>query len=229
MIESRIIEVGNINLPSTVPYMLYMHEINLDGTVIMPDGFEEWTDTIKQSIAPIQERDIKGRAFVTLDRKHIKTGDSHRRGGAHIDNIWYPDVKAHGGGRHGSTPLPGRHGGGWYGGIHNMSGSWENSRPISPDDKWDGNNDIYDFHNDKGGLLLVSDVSACEAWSGTFDGIPGLGGDCEHIRDQLKDGFLLKPNTMYLANSTCIHESLPVTHNITRTLMRISLPPVFVV
>ena len=36
--------------------------------------------------------------------------------------------------------------------------------------------------------------------------------------------FLLKPGVLYLANSTCIHESLPMVVRSLRQLFRITLP-----
>jgi hypothetical protein len=79
-------------------------------------------------------------------------------------------------------------------------------------------------YNGAGGMLIVSSHTACKAWQGEFNGAPKDDGDCEHLRNQLKDGFLLKENTVYLSNSQCIHESLPVEKDINRTIIRITLP-----
>lgn len=78
------------------------------------------------------------------------------------------------------------------------------------------------YENENGGFLMASSYSACRAWMGKYDGSPEQGGNCSHIK--LDEGFLLKANKIYLGNSTCIHESLPLPQKIKRTLIRITLP-----
>jgi hypothetical protein len=71
-------------------------------------------------------------------------------------------------------------------------------------------------------MLIASSHKGCKGWNGTFDGNPGIGGDCSHI--DLNGGFILKPNMIYYGNSQWIHESLPLEEEIHRNLIRITLP-----
>ena len=220
MFSSRMAEIGTIKLPTNVPHLLYMHEIDMAGNIKMPDGFKEWEDVIAEALQPLGG--MPGEAFVTIDQKDIIAGDTHRRAGAHIDNIWYKDLYAHGGGHRGGDDGGGGHRGGGHLG---MAGDWRGGDGPN----WIGKNNAKDYDDEIGGLILASDVQACEAWVGDFDNEPGIGGDCEHFRDQLTNGILLEANKTYLANSTCIHESLPLAMDVTRTLMRISLSPVHII
>jgi hypothetical protein len=78
--------------------------------------------------------------------------------------------------------------------------------------------------NPGGGLLLVSNAVGCTAYPGEFEGSPGTGGDCEHMRKQFSDALTMQASTVYLCNVFGIHESIPVTQPVQRSLVRISLP-----
>jgi len=84
---------------------------------------------------------------------------------------------------------------------------------------------IIDPFEVNGGIILASDYTACKGWNGEYNDLPGDGGDCSHFN--LKEGFLLEKDTVYYANSTFIHESLPVENDVHRTLLRVSLPESF--
>lgn len=74
------------------------------------------------------------------------------------------------------------------------------------------------------GMLTVSNPAGCRAWRGTFDGWPGNDGECDHLRDQLGDGELFKPNTCYWVDGLCVHESVPMEKDVDRTFCRLSMP-----
>lgn len=78
--------------------------------------------------------------------------------------------------------------------------------------------------NPGGGLLLVSSEVGCRAYPGEFEGSPGTGGDCEHMRKQFGDALTMQESTVYLCNVFGVHESIPVTKATRRSLVRISLP-----
>lgn len=77
-----------------------------------------------------------------------------------------------------------------------------------------------------GGCLLVADQVGCVGWRGEVDGEYGEGGDCEHLRDQFPDleEIVMQPGVVYWANSTGIHESIPMPERVNRALVRITLP-----
>ncbi len=123
----------------------------------------------------------KGTAFLTIDGKHIKKNDSHRRGGVHID-----------------------------GNYCKVNNSWQPPR-------WN------DYQSSNGGMIIVSDYAACRGWNGTFKGKIKYKGDCSDV-DINTESFMLESNIVYYANSQFIHESLPISKNIHRNLIRITLP-----
>lgn len=136
-----------------------------------------------------------GSGYLTVDEKEVMPGSSHRRGGPHTDgNYLY----------------------GWGGG-----GGWntgEDGRVLTREKH------LAQYCAEGGGMIIASTYAACRAWVGDFTGEPDQGGNCEAIDLTGMDSFLLKPNTLYLANSTCIHESIPIMEKVKRQLFRLTLP-----
>lgn len=194
--HSKINEVGSFALPEFDGDHLYMHALDVQDPKL-PSQVGRYRPIIDQ-LMPILPLD-KGIVYLTIDEKVIVPGTSHRRAGAHIDGIWQPAKMAH--------EEPGRHvirAAGWDTGPY-----WKEPEPKSG-----------------GGLLLLSNQVGCRGYLGDFDCVPGEGGDCEHIRDQLDaaPSFLMEANKAYLCNVWGIHESLPVTTLTQRSLLRITLP-----
>lgn len=141
-----------------------------------------------------------GIAHVTIDSRLVLKGKSHRLPGPHVDGNF--------------NGLWG--GGGW---LLNNKG-----KQLSPED-----HEKF-YCSPLGGMIIASNYAACKAWDGDFDFKPGQGGDMSGFKDLDKlKSQILKSNTIYITNSTCIHESIPVDKNIKRTLMRITLPPIMVI
>lgn len=189
--KSKIIKP--ISLPKWMGDQVYMHTFELSNP-ILPKGCERWLDTIKSIVEYAPKK--TGLAYLTIDEKFVKQGESHRRGGPHTDGNYL-----FGWGGNGS---------GWLTG--------ENGR-ILPKDKHE-----QQYCSDKGGMLIVSSYEACKGWNGEFEGQPNQGGDCSHLNLSEMDSFILKKNTLYWGNSTFIHESLPLNTNVKRQLVRITLP-----
>jgi len=76
------------------------------------------------------------------------------------------------------------------------------------------------------GMLLVSNVIGCKAWSQNVVGRPGKDGDCTHLKPQLqeKNAILLLPNIVYWLDGKCIHESIEVKEDCYRQFIRLSNP-----
>lgn len=93
------------------------------------------------------------------------------------------------------------------------------------DYSWGGGNDSGTVWGSKG-MLLVSNVKGCKAYSQNIVGRPGLDGDCEHLSNQLKEenSEILEPNIVYWLDGKCIHESLPMEFDSYRQFIRLSNP-----
>ena len=139
---------------------------------------------------------LSGTAFFTIHGVKLSKGETHRRPGAHTDGNYEPCRWGNGGGN------------GWKVG--------ENGPPVGTKEHHDS------YVVDNGGIILASNFQACKGWEGTYDGIPGVGGDCSKIN--LDEGFFLEPNTVYYGNNHFIHESLPMSDECIRVLARITLP-----
>jgi len=76
------------------------------------------------------------------------------------------------------------------------------------------------------GMLLVSSQPGCRVWKQWFDGVPGLNGECDHLRNQIREDTseILAPNMVYWLDPFCIHESLEQPTDVKRQLLRLSLP-----
>jgi hypothetical protein len=142
---------------------------------------------------------LEGKAFLTVHTKDIEPNTTHRRGGAHIDGNYIESL---------SWCTTG--GNGWKVGGDGLH--------ITPEEH------ILSYETKTGGMLIVSDYPACAGWNGEFKTKAKEGGDCSHLNLDPKDGFIMEPNRVYYGTSQFIHESLPISEKVTRTLIRITLP-----
>lgn len=159
------------------------------------EGLQEEFKPIVKTM--LQTLDLTGTAYFTIHGKTLNKGETHRRPGPHTDGNYEPCAWSRGGGN------------GWKIG--------ENGPAI--DTK---------FHHDSyivetGGIILASNFKACKGWNGTYEGTIQQGGDCSQF-DLSKGEFDLEPNTIYYGNNHFIHESLPMSNDIHRVLVRITLP-----
>jgi hypothetical protein len=136
-----------------------------------------------------------GKAYITIDEKIVRAGKSHRRGGPHTDGNYLF---------------------GWGGGGGWLTG--EDGRFLPREQHKE------QYCSEKGGMLIVSSYEACDGWNGEYNGEPNQGGDCSHLDLEKMEKFRLKSNTLYWGNSTFIHESLPISEDVERQLIRITLP-----
>lgn len=134
--------------------------------------------------------------YLMIDQGVVKADTSHRRPGAHIDGYWIAAKQRHGG-------APGGH-----------VGRWDN-----PSDRW--NSCSFDKPE---GLILASDFCASRALIGEFEGTPGEGGDCSMLDLSHLAEIRLQAGIAYAGNVTMVHESLPVSQDTVRTLVRLSVP-----
>lgn len=199
LLNSVVKNTGFIALPSFNGDQLYMQPVDV-ATRKLPTKFAHWSETVSAMLDKVPM--TEGVVYLTIDEKELVPGKSHRRGGAHIDGVWLPEIQAHG-----TQPGHIMRVGGW-----DSEGDW-----------------VRASHG--GGLMLLSNVEGCKAWSGCFEGEPGEGGDLEHIRSQLDSAGsqTLVANNAYLLNVWGIHESIPVTETVQRSLVRLTLPETVVI
>lgn len=187
MIISKVREIGGCKLPAyTKDRELYMHPIRLDEVNILPEEFSDYNNCLKEALGKVP---FTGIGFLTIDSKELEIGETHRRGGIHIDNTY--SIKS----------------GGWCG---NSTGQWKRSN-----------------EHDYGGLMIISDYPLCKGWKGSYPYEPRFDGDLSHANFPLlykKDSFMLLPYVLYLGNTEFVHESIPTTVPVKRSLMRITLP-----
>jgi len=137
-----------------------------------------------------------GTAYFTIHGKVLKKSETLRRGAPHTDGNYEPLYMSFGGN------------GGWKIGQNGPDvGSALHKRQ---------------YDSDKGGIILVSNFESCLGWEGEYEGLPMNGGDCTHIK--LNTPFMLKANKVYYGNNHFIHESLPVSEDVHRVMVRITLP-----
>lgn len=192
MITSKLQSICPIVFPEFVTAQLYMHEFDLERPML-PSGFEAFIPAflLMVSKSPIKE----GKAFCTIDSRHVEQGTTHRRAGPHVDGNYLYN---------------------WGGGGGNGWLTGDKGRVLPPEQH------TKQYASKTGGTLIASTFAACKAWIGEFNAIPKQGGDCSHI--DLDEGTTLNANEVYLMNSTCIHESIALPHSVNRTLLRITLP-----
>jgi len=73
------------------------------------------------------------------------------------------------------------------------------------------------------GMLTVSSTAHCRAYLGSVDGVPGPEGECGHLA-MPNEGELFAPGEVYWLDGACVHESVPVSENMRRQFVRLSMP-----
>lgn len=214
--QSVIQKRGHVHLPKFNGDRFHM--IEFFKGIALPAEVKRWQCTVDQMLESI---DVDGPMYLMVDQTFVKAGTPQRRPGLHIDGYWHKELSAHGGGHiggsggshtggsHRSIKADGRHGGH---SAHSGKKGWDFSE-CSPKDDWDPEP-----------ILLVSNISACAAYVGEYFDFPKEGGDCSHIDASKMDKVVLEPDTVYAANVTCLHESLPVPVDCLRTIVRINVP-----
>lgn len=160
----------------------------------LPKDLSHWQETVDQMLYGI---DAPGPIYIMIDQSEVRAGDPQRRPGVHIDGYWNPGINAHGGSHRG----------------HRIEAS-----------SWDTSGHIIKPSAEKEAIILASDVSACRALHGEFNGEIGDGGDCSGLDLRGLVDIRMQPYTTYAGNVTMLHESLPVEQDCRRTLVRLNVP-----
>lgn len=166
----------------------------------LPNDLAHYKQTVLElvELSPVKE----GVAYLTIDEKFVKKGDTLRKKGLHVDGIGSEDRSANG--------------------VWATSGI--QSYIVS---MWDeGAKKWHQGAAAIGGMLTVSNPAGCRAWDKDFTGRIGYNGCCEHIRHVFPDAeaTVFEAGVAYWCNAACVHESLPVDKDMERTFVRLSMP-----
>lgn len=260
--NSKAKEVGKINFPKFEGDKIYMLPFELSNP-ILPDKYKRWEGIVKEMVemSPVKQ----GTAFLTVDEKEVKAGETHRRGGPHTDgNFIYGfqdgkvieiDTTQYNEGASWGKSVDKKEVS-WGKSVDKKKVSWGRSTEKKKDVSWGKSVDKKEvswgrsedspvasswatnflvgglneeqhtrqYCSDKGGMIIASNYEACKGWLGEFKEIPLDGGDCSHMDLSNLETFILKPNKVYLGNSTFIHESLQINEDVKRQMIRITLP-----
>lgn len=197
--ESIIQKRSQVTFPQHTGERVYMREFfKRNG---LPVDLERWQPTVDAMLDGV---DTDGPIYLMIDQGFVRARNLHRRPGIHIDGYWVPSIQSHRGGGH-------------RGGHISASGEWDNDGP-----KWITDSSATYWPPEA--LILASDVRACRAFAGEWDGVPNEGGDCTHIDTSGMQEIILDAGFTYAGNVTMLHESLPVPVDCLRTLVRLNVP-----
>lgn len=194
--NSNMRVIGRIPFPEMRGERIYMREVFKHEQ--LPADIARWQPTFDALTADL---DFDGPAYLMVDQAFVLAGEPHRRPGVHVDGNWIVakgryDEPGHGF-RRAITARGGRH-------YHRTHVHGADYAPEA--------------------LLLASDVQACRAYLGDFDGVVGEGGDCAHLDLSHLTAVDMEAHMGYIGQVSLLHESLPVPHNTFRTLVRLNIP-----
>ena len=213
----------------------------------LPVDLKHWQPTVDAMLDGVQ---TDAPIYLMVDQKVVKAGTTHRRPRMHLDGYWIPELNARGGDggyvvdvervpkalrdfylshgyaaghkqspRHSPTPAPGHRGGPTHITLH-AGHETHRVRPHTKVSEWEL--DVDGFPSE--GILLASNVVACRALSGEWEGTIGKGGDVSHLDLSHLQEHIMAANTVYAGNVSMLHESMPIGFDCTRTLVRLNVP-----
>lgn len=205
-INSQLRAGGSVPFPVHVNERVYMREIKKGQ---LPLDLSRWQDTVDAMLEGI---DFDGPAYLMVDQGDVKSGETHRRGGWHVDGYWNPQLNAHSGGHMPSYPMHGPRNGHKSSPLHSSGApSWAEATFEEPEL-----------------LLLASDVVGCRAAIGEFTVDMKDGGDCSGVDVSGMKVETLEAGRVYKGNIALLHESLPLEKDTQRTVVRINIPGVMI-
>lgn len=208
MIESSLTVGGNVTFPDYTGERVYMAPFFK--TESLPASLSRWQSVVDRMVEGL---DFTGPAYLMVDQGYVKYGKTQRRSGLHVDGNWVAGSGSH---KHPAEEDPsGRH-------IHPPKEipPGVHRHPETPKHRH-----AHGYYQPEA-LLLASNVAACRAMLGRFEGIPKEDGDCSHFDVSHGEEVLLEAGRVYRGNVTMLHESLPVQESCFRTLVRINIPGV---
>ena len=177
----------------------------------LPMESKHWQPTVDQMLQGV---DTDQEIYIMIDQSFVKAGTSHRRPGLHIDGYWVASESGHSGygakkaGKHGGhcpMKMAGKHSS--HGGSKKAINCW----------------DTATFEESEV-IILASNVSAARAFTGSYQGVINSMGNCAHLSTEGLKEVMLEANKTYIGNVNFLHESLPVSEDCFRTVVRLNVP-----
>jgi hypothetical protein len=198
MLYKSLVEAGGeVRFPEFLAERVYMREFHKEDG--LPSDLSRWQGTVDDMLLGV---DTDGPIYIMIDQSVVGAGKTQRRPGLHIDGYWRKEIQAHG-----NLPT--------HSGMSASSGRWDVPTPT-----WGGFEGAF---SDPEGIILASDVPACQAISGQFSGDILVGGDCSGVAFQ-GEAIRFEAGRAYAGNVTMLHESLPLAAETPRTLVRLNVP-----
>jgi hypothetical protein len=183
----------------------------------LPKSIGRFETTVAQMIEGLQVNPDQ-ECYIMIDEKEVSPGNFHRRPGLHVDGYWYAATQKHGGGHKALCHAP----------------QWT---PVAPPPGKEDYPVLPTHHRGHRGasgkaqeaLLLASSYSAAQAVVGIYERDfvnDWRGGDCSDLSTYGLQEVLLQANRAYHMDVMTLHESLPITESVRRTLVRINVPGV---
>lgn len=215
-----------VSFPKFTGERVYMHAFT--PSIGLPKELERWQETVDAMLIGVN---APGSVYLMIDQAEVIAGTYHRRPGLHVDGYWCADNSEHAPLRkiinkiHNSNtpqPLPSKHSP-----IPKRS-----HQPIPPKHSSvprQSHEPIPTRHSlssyNKETLILASNVVGCEAYEGEWDGVAGLGGDCDSIDRSGLKRVVMWPGIVWLGETgSMLHESMPLDINMERTVVRLNVP-----
>ncbi len=223
--KSLIEQRAAVMFPEYTGERVYMREFfKNDG---LPSDLLRWQPTVDAMLDGV---DSDGPIYIMIDQGIVRSGNTHRRPGMHIDGYWNPGATRYGSYRmisasghrsdppgHRSAPTPAsspnrhspeptRHSF-LRAGHSALGGSWQNATFAAPED-----------------IILASNIASSESYIGEYEAVIGDMGNCENVALDDLDRIGLAANFAYAGNVTCLHASLPVATDVARSLVRLNVP-----
>lgn len=204
--NSTIQERGPVVFPPFTGERIYMREFTKhDG---LPADLWRWQDTVD---AMLDGADTDGPIYLMADQGFVRAGETHRRPGVHVDGYWNPGLMAHGQPRPSHVPYPPQRPQPKPFPRHSLQAQGRHGH------RFDGAESEI--------LAIASDVLGCRAFVGDYEGTPAEGGDCAHIDVSELLAVDCGPGRVWVGETgTMLHEAIPVTRDVPRTVVRLNIP-----
>jgi hypothetical protein len=189
--------LGFVNFPQPQGICINMMPFIMGDPQSIPEEYRHFYPLVEA--CSLSENQIGKVGYLSVTESQIVKGNSHRRGGVHVEK--HP-TRAWGGG------------GGWGGGTPSVV------NPIKPKPVPEPLEPLPSLRVEDG-LYMASNVAdSCKVWDHNVE-VPGVGGSCEHLIDKLGQGVNLKKNELIWISDSCPHESLIVDQETYRQWFRL--------
>lgn len=226
--QSIIQQVGRVEFAAHTNERVHMVTFHREEG--LPESLRRWDHTVEQMLTGI-DTDLP--ITIMIDQGIVRAGNTHRRGGLHIDGFWVP-----------GTLLAGRHHG-----TEVTTPGFKTQWQIEHDSEQErqhrertkkinsrlpsksklnlldpGARELSADGWPIEAIVLASDVAACRALVGEYTGSIGKGGDVSHLDLSHMREVMFAVDMAYAGNVTFVHESLPVPVDCARTVVRLNVP-----